>query len=48
MSENDVMNLLERIQILEKENTCLRDRNDELSIEVEELSMKLLNASMKK
>lgn len=39
---------MERINILESENTNLRDRNDELSTEVEELSMKLHNAYIKK
>ncbi|KAK6640265.1 hypothetical protein RUM44_011951 [Polyplax serrata] len=48
MNENDVVSLLERIRTLEKENTDLRDRNDELSVEVEELSKKLSNASIKK
>lgn len=48
MNETDVVSLLERIQTLEKENTDLRDRNDELSVEVEELTTKLLNTSLKK
>lgn len=48
LNDNDVMSLLERIQGLEAENTNLRDRNDELSMEVEDLSAKLLNTSIKK
>lgn len=48
INENDVVSLLERIQTLESENTSLRDRNDELSVEVEELSTKLSSAIIKK
>lgn len=48
MNDQDVITLLERIQSLEAENTNLRDRNDELSIEVEELSAKLSNTYIKK
>lgn len=48
MNDHDVITLLERIQSLEAENTNLKDRNDELSIEVEQLSAKLSNTSIKK
>ncbi|KAL0267594.1 UNVERIFIED_CONTAM: hypothetical protein PYX00_009823 [Menopon gallinae] len=48
VNNSEIMSLLERINVLESENTNLRDRNDELSTEVEELSTKLHNACIKK
>lgn len=45
--EDEVLNLVEKISVLQVENANLRDKNDELVVEVENLNLELTRAKTK-